>query len=185
MLALGMLSPPIHSQTIQSSLVENPRKWCSTKNDLIYRSPRLSQQQTLRTSMLITFWTHSSIDSTPACNTKSGSWGFSYSWSIPVKPLIFPALAFLYNPLTSLRSHISSEVSTKHSIKTSPSFSWILLATARSLAKGLIKLAKVTVPLSANKRATSAMRRMFSLRSFSVKVRSLFSPWRMLSPSSA
>lgn len=47
---------------------------------------------------------------------------------------------------------------------------------------GEMKEAMVTVELSANSLATSAMRRMFSVRSCSEKPRSLLRPKRTLSP---
>ena len=43
---------------------------------------------------------------------KLGFLGISYGESIPVKFLISPLLAFLYNPFTSLFSHFSTEQST-------------------------------------------------------------------------
>ena len=52
-----------------------------------------------------------------------------------------------------------------------------------TLPQGEMKLAMQTSPASANSRATSAMRLMFSSRSPGLKPRFLFSPWRMLSPS--
>lgn len=52
-----------------------------------------------------------------------------------------------------------------------------------TLLYGEMKLAMHTSPASANSRATSAMRRMFSSRSSGLKPRFLFNPWRMLSPS--
>ena len=52
---------------------------------------------------------------------KSGLIGVSNEEEIPVKFFISPALAFLYNPFTSLFSHSSIEVSTKTSYEFSPS----------------------------------------------------------------
>ena len=54
----------------------------------------------------------------------------------------------------------------------------------RSSSLGLMKAAMVTMPVSTNSRATSAMRRMFSRLSAGEKPRLLFMPERMLSPSS-
>ena len=54
----------------------------------------------------------------------------------------------------------------------------------RSARKGLMKAVSTISPASAISLATSPIRRIFSIRSASVKPRSLFSPWRTLSPSS-
>ena len=43
--------------------------------------------------------------------------GLSYGEDTPVKSLISPVLAFLYNPLTSLDSHTSNGASTNISMK--------------------------------------------------------------------
>ncbi len=67
----------------------------------------------------------------------SGFSGTSNGASTPVKFLISPALAFLYNPLTSLRSHSSIGVSTKISIKSS--FPIISRMASRFSFKGEIK----------------------------------------------
>ena len=41
---------------------------------------------------------HSSIEFSIVLQTISGLSGASYGWSMPVNPLISPALAFLYKP---------------------------------------------------------------------------------------
>lgn len=61
--------------------------------------------------------THSLTDVSPAFNTRSGFSGGSNGASIPVKPLISPARAFLYSPLTSRFSQTERGVSTKSSKK--------------------------------------------------------------------
>ena len=57
-------------------------------------------------------------------------------------------------------------------------------ASSRSARNGDMNETSTMRPASTMMRATSATRRMFSTRSASVKPRSLFSPWRTLSPSS-
>lgn len=64
-----------------------------------------------------------------------------------------------------------------------PTSTWILRASSRSDLIGEMKLARQTIPASAKSLAISATRRMFSVRSFWEKERSLHSPWRTLSPS--
>ncbi|MNP54915.1 hypothetical protein D3C76_1495140 [compost metagenome] len=59
-----------------------------------------------------------------------------------------------------------------------------LRAISRSERNGEINDTSVINPASSIKRATSATRRIFSTRSASEKPRSLFRPWRTLSPSS-
>ena len=55
---------------------------------------------------------------------------------------------------------------------------------SRSARNGEMKAVSTISPASAISRATSPTRRMFSIRSASVKPRSRLSPWRTLSPSS-
>ena len=56
-------------------------------------------------------------------------------------------------------------------------------AMRRSARNGEMNAVRTIRPASTMSFATSAMRRMFSTRSAAVKPRSLFSPWRTLSPS--
>lgn len=59
---------------------------------------------------------HYSGDFKSDLNSNSGALGTSYGASIPVKPLILPARASLYNPLGSLFSAISNGQLTNTSI---------------------------------------------------------------------
>ena len=98
-----------------------------------------------------------------------------------MKFLISPRRAFAYRPFTSRRSHSSMGVLTYTSRKSS--FPIILAAISRISLLGLMKAAIVMIPVSTKSLETSAMRRIFSIRSASVKPRLLLIPLRILSPS--
>ena len=111
----------------------------------------------------------------------NGCSGASKGDEIPVNSLISPRRALAYKPLTSRRSHSSMGVLTYTSRKSS---SPIISEAIRRIAwVGLIKAAMVTIPQSTNNLETSAMRRIFSVRSASEKPRLLLMPLRILSPS--
>ena len=94
---------------------------------------------------------------------------------------MIPFLAFAYNPLVSLASQFSNGVETYTSKKSSSPI--ISLAILRISRVGEMKAAMVMMPDFTRILATSAMRRMFSVRSSGEKPRSLFSPDLISSPS--
>ena len=107
--------------------------------------------------------------------------GSSKGALMPVKFFTSPRRARAYKPFTSLRSHSSIGVLTYTSMKSSePTIS---RAMRRRSLVGLTKQAKVTMPVCTNSLPTSAILRMFSLRSSAVKPRLLLIPALMLSPS--
>lgn len=107
--------------------------------------------------------------------------GGSYGESKPVIFFTSPSRYFLYNPFTSRSSQISIGQLTYTSTKRSGPI--MFRAISRISCVGLIKLHRTMSPESQNIFATSAVRRIFSLRSASLKPRSALSPILITSPS--
>ncbi|KVE20301.1 hypothetical protein WI92_27620 [Burkholderia vietnamiensis] len=112
----------------------------------------------------------------------SGDAGCSYGEPMPVNCWMAPRRANTYSPFGSRASATSSATSTNTSTKVPGAKR--ARAWARASANGEISAAITMKPASVISRATSAVRRMFSRRSASLKPRSRFNPSRSVSPSS-